>query len=136
MSVTPLPMPTRPPESSRYDILFEPVRIGPLTTPGHLPVATFSLLIHPDVDPGACQRNRRGHPAEAATDNRRPQRHVLSFPNGPQPRLKLTPRPSADGPAGARASAVFAMRPYTVTSPPSGPESVRKFIRLRRQTPR
>jgi hypothetical protein len=46
------------------------------------------LLIHLDVDPGLRQRDRRCHPAEAATDNRRPQRHVLPFPNGPHPEPK------------------------------------------------
>jgi dimethylamine/trimethylamine dehydrogenase len=32
MSASSLPLPSRPPESSRYDVLFQPVRIGPLTT--------------------------------------------------------------------------------------------------------
>jgi dimethylamine/trimethylamine dehydrogenase len=32
MTATPLPLPSRRPGSSRYDVLFEPVRIGPLTT--------------------------------------------------------------------------------------------------------
>ena len=32
MSQAPLPLQDRRPESSRYDVLFEPVRIGPLTT--------------------------------------------------------------------------------------------------------
>ncbi len=35
------------------------------------------LLVHPDIDPGLRQRNGRCHPAQAAADHHRPQRHAL-----------------------------------------------------------
>jgi hypothetical protein len=46
--------------------------------------------MHLDVDPGPRQRNRRRDPADPATDNHRPQSHVLPPPNGPHPRSTLT----------------------------------------------
>ena len=53
------------------------------------------LLMHPDVDPGPRQRNRRCDPADPAADHHRPQGHVLPLSERPHPKSKLTPRPFA-----------------------------------------
>ncbi len=60
------------------------------------------LLIHPDVDPGPRQRNRRCGPADPAADNHRLQGHVLPLSERPVPRPTLTRARSPDGSGAGR----------------------------------